>query len=313
MAVKLNTLQPNPPDAFDNSMLSKAQRCPRKYFYQYVLDRAHKGQNYPIQFGIHYHAFRELLERFYLQTVKNGEHRLADVKNQLFQLAWNKSIEGFDDPPVEDRKSYLHTERLKESCEEAFQIWLDEKATGRVEVLFPEQPFELELPNGELYIGRMDQIILYNDDVWVRDFKTTSRMGRTYKQNFDPNNQMTGYVWAAQKLSGRDVEGVFIETLYNTKTKGPQFHNFLSTRTQTQIEEWIEETMYEIEQARQFEEDGMWPKRTVACNDYGGCNFRDACSMSHWRSRERWLLKRTIESTWDPREPDLEAAEAVID
>lgn len=314
MAIKLDVLTPQPPTAFDNSMLSTFQRCPRRAFYQYYLNRALDAKNYPIQFGVAYHRFREVLERAYINVVKKGDEDLKAVKDDLFDLAWNAALKvegGFNDPPPEHRKSYLHTTRLLESCEIAFENWREEKSVGNMDILFPEQPFELELPNGEAYTGKVDQILLWNDEVWVRDFKTTSRMGRTYSDNFDPNNQFTGYVWGASKLSGRQVKGVIVEVCYNTKTKGPEFHQFLSTRTPEQVEEWVEETMYEIEVARQYEDDSMFPKRTTACNDYGGCNYRDACKKSHWHTRERWLKSNTIESHWDPLNPEEE--EGVVD
>lgn len=316
MSISLNVLQPDAPGAFDNSILSTFQRCPRKAFYTYYLDRAAKGKSYSIQFGVAYHRFREILEKAYLRWVADSDTEISEVEDELFAVAWSAALQaedGFEDPPVENRKSYLNTERLRTSCEDAFENWKREKSGGDIEVLFPERAFELELPNGELYIGKMDQVILWNDDVWVRDFKTTSRMGRTYADNFDPNNQFTGYVWAAQQLSGRKVQGVMVETLYNNKSNVAVFKQFLTTRTPGEIEEWVEETMYEIETARRYEEDGIFPKRTTACSDYGGCFFRDACSKSNWRSRERWLESHTIESHWDPREADEEATEAIAD
>lgn len=314
MEIPLKTLEPSPPPAFDNSILSTHQRCPRRALYEYYLDRAVTAKNWPIQFGTAYHRFREILDEVYLQNVVRGDAELSDIADQAFDLAWEAALRvegGFEDPPDENRKSYLHEARLRQTCEMAFKRWQEEKATDRVEVLQAEQAFELELPNGEMYTGRMDQIIEWNGDIWVRDFKTTSRMGRTYADNFEPNNQMTGYVWAAQELSGQSVDGVWIEVVYNTKRNGPEFHDFLTTRGPQAIREWKEETQYEIEQARQHESDGIFPKRTTACNDYGGCPFREACNMGSWRARENWLKTRTVHSHWDPMNPDEEESDAI--
>lgn len=314
MEIPLRTLDVNAPPAFDNSILSTHQRCPRRAFYEYYLDRAVTAKNWPIQFGSAYHKFREVLDEVYLQNVTRGDKSLSDVADDAFSLAWTAALSvegGFEDPPDEHRKSYLHAERLQETCEQAFARWKQEKRDGSVEVLHPEQAFELELPNGELYTGRMDQIIRWNGDLWVRDFKTTTRMGRTYADNFEPNNQFTGYVWAAQQLSGQNVDGAWVEVAYNTKRKGPEFHDFLTTRGPQAIREWLEETQYEIEEARRHEQDGIFPKRTTACNDYGGCPFREACNMGSWRARENWLEQRTVYSHWDPMNPEEEAEEAV--
>ena len=62
MTIKGLSLPIVEPEVFDNSMLSTFQRCPRKGFYQYGLQRSPSGTNYPIQFGVGYHKFRETLE-----------------------------------------------------------------------------------------------------------------------------------------------------------------------------------------------------------------------------------------------------------
>lgn len=306
----LRELPVHPPESFDNSMLSTFQRCPRKAFYHYYLNRAPDGINYPIQFGLGYHKYREILERIYIQKVVNGSEELTQNSAEAWHeiaFATALKVHDFTDPPLDHRKSYLDTERLRESCDLALERWMREKAQGKIHVLFTEQPVAVPLPDiDEEYTGKMDQIVEWNGELWVRDFKTTSRMGKNYSDQFDPNNQMTGYVWMAEQLSGRRVKGVMIEVVYNTKRNGPEFHPFLSTRSPQAIEDWLEEVQYEIETARRYEKDDRYPKRTTACRDYGGCFFRGACQKANWRTRENWLRSKTIRSVWDPLNPEEE-------
>ena len=50
----------------------------------------------------------------------------------------------------------------------------------------------------------------------------------------------------------------------------------------------------------------IYPMRTQACNDYGGCYFREACQKGTWHMVQRWLLAKTEESHWDFANPEGE-------
>lgn len=293
----------------DNSEVGTHQRCPTKGLFQYGMNRAPIGTNYPIQFGVAYHKFREILEVVWLE--KPGDLTDRDWARGVFELAWFAAIKGWEDPPLDHKKAYLTESRLSQACTKAFDNWLHEKQTGRFNVLFTEQAFDLALPSGRRFGGRFDQVLEWNGKLWVRDFKTVSRMGKTYGDQFEPNNQMTGYVWAAKELSGRPVEGVIIDVCYNTKNQGPEFYEFLTTRTPEHIERWIETIETEIVEIDRYYESMTFPMRTQACHDYGGCYFREACRKSSWAMVERWLEEKTTESHWDFMNP--EAEEGVVD
>lgn len=303
------TLPISKPRVYDSSILSTCTRCGVKGLYQYFLNRSAARINFPIQFGQSYHEFRDVVESNYLALeldVAAGVYEDLQLQRFLFETGWNVASKDWEEPETDHRHSYLNESRLLTTCEEAFKNWLEEKALKRLKILQTEQAFELELPSGKLYGGRFDQILEWNGKLWVRDFKTTSRMGKSYGLRFDPNNQFTGYVWAAQSLSGRRVEGVLVEVVYNTKTKGPEFHDFIATRTPDHILRWIETVEFEIEEVERMFEEDRWPFRTTACDDFGGCYFRDACRKSSWFMIQRWLEANTIESVWDFADPDSE-------
>lgn len=319
------TLPVREPEVYDSSTLSTLERCPRKGFYQYGLHRAPSGINYPIQFGQAYHKFREWLENLHKKLIVEDELDLEDAKTQklIYGLSFQKALEvtwvyeeeekvlGWDEPPIEHKHSFLTKARLDSTCNKAFESWLEEKRDGLVKVLLWEQSFDLPFPSGERYGGRFDQLIEWNKKLWLRDFKTTSRMGAGYGAKFDPDNQMSGYVWATQVLSNTEIEGVMIDVVYNTKKIGPEFHPYLTTRTPWQIEDWVADAEYEIQTAHGYFKDGRFPKRTSSCEDYGGCFFRDACRRDGWGNIERWLKVKTIKNVWDFADPNKE--EGVVD
>lgn len=250
----------------------------------------------------------------------DGDSSLKDTKTQrfIYEVAVKKALEvtkiiieeeavfGWDEPPIGHKHEFLTKARLDATCNAAFEAWLEEKTDGLIKVLLWEQSFDLSLPSGDRYGGRFDQLIEWNKKLWLRDFKTTSRMGKGYGARFDPDNQMSGYIWGNQILSGTEIEGVLIDVVYNTKTKGPEFHPFLTTRTAWQIENWEEEVQCEIELVHGYFRTFTFPKRTTACEDFGGCFFRDACRRDGWGNIERWLKTNTAESVWDFADPKAE-------
>lgn len=334
------TLPTYPPEVLDNSAIETAARCPRLYLYEYGLRRGGLGINFPIGAGLAYHKYREVVE-----TLLREEGELSDAVHREAAIA---ALEKYTEPPHESYYAYLTISRMLATFELARDRIRREMAAGAVEVVRTEDAFDLELPfywcescartfvapklngaHGKLdqpvcphcgkvtikkarHGGRMDQLIDWRSKMWIRDFKTTGRMGKTYPLQFDPNNQMTGYVWAGEGLSGRAFEGVLIETVYNTKAAGPEIHQFLSTRSQGQIDQWLGSMFMEHRFLREMwaEADSLgylaFPQRTSACSDYGGCYYRKACQCDSAWQLEEWLKSETQYSEWDFTEPDKE-------
>lgn len=294
-------------EILDNSILRTFGRCPRLAFYRYVLNRAPRDRNYSTSFGAAYHKYREYLERIYQSVVSKEGDNWKKSAHKIHALALNVALKDWVDPPAEHHKSFLDRGRLQQTCEAAFEVWYQEKLRGIIQVLsVPEVAFDLTLPSGHRYGGRIDQIILWNNKLWVRDFKTTTWLPRkgsnvkaALRDLYEPDHSFTGYVWAAQALSGRPVEGVFLEIVYNTQNHGPEIIQTLSTRTEFHINQFLEWAEFECSNWQKAMSEGKFVMRTSACNDYGGCYFRDACRLSSWNQIEQWLSENTVEENWD--------------
>lgn len=291
--------------SLDNSVLSVVGRCPRLAFYNYRLNRATRSVNYPINFGVSYHKFREILDKLYAEWIVKEGKELDSCSKMIFEAAWSVATKGWQDPPLEHKKGYLDLGRLSKTCEQAFEAWLDEKRRGYYKVIATEVAFELPLPSGRLFTGRLDQILEWNGRLWVRDFKTVGRKDN-WKEKYNPDHQFTGYSWAAQQLSDRRVDGTIIDIVYNTKTMGPEFHPTLANRSSNDIAQWLEWVEFESGNWERYCAEDLWPMRTMACGDYGGCFFRECCNLGSWDSIEGWLKERTIHSVWDPMNPERE-------
>ena len=66
--------------SLDNSILESTGRCPRLSCYNYRLNRAGRAENYPINFGVAYHKFRDALERMYIQWCIKEEKELHSIQ-----------------------------------------------------------------------------------------------------------------------------------------------------------------------------------------------------------------------------------------
>lgn len=334
------TLPVFPPEpVLDTSTILEYARCPRRGLYRYGMRRGFDGKSYPIQYGLAFHKYRELLE---LEIKKEGE-----LTFELHEKVRDMAMEGYENPPIGHRHAYLDEARLETAINLAYVRVKEERESGNIIVTRSEDAFDLELPfryceecgttfhddgwekdthcpyclTPELirarHGGRVDQFIQFKplrNAHMIRDFKTTSRMGKNYAKKFDPNAQMMGYVWAGSELSGRKFDGALIETIYNTKSTGPAIYQHYVTFTPQQIDAWKHSMMIEHQQIRtmwsRVEELGYlaFPQRTSACDDFGGCSFRDACRTSSPFELERWIENYTIESHWDFTDPEGEDA-----
>lgn len=292
----------------DFSILSTMGRCPRLAFYNYVLNRAPRVKSWPIQYGVAFHRYCDALERFYNQWVVEEQKELDPLKGIIHQAALAYALKDWEDPPLEHAKSYLDQTRLTKACELRLDSWINEKKTGNIKVIGVEAGFTLPLPSGRIFAGRIDQVIQWNTRIWIRDWKTVGRKpkGGNFKKKYNPGHQFTGYTWAEQELSGRRVEGVVVFVVYNIASTGPEFYPTLVNRSSGDIEHWLEWAEDAYDEWERRMETGKWPMKTDACDDWGGCFFRDACNSGSWYSIEQWLKQHTINSVWDPLNPEEE-------
>lgn len=331
-------------EGLDNSISGLLGRCARKTFYTYAVNRATSGRDYPISFGSAYHLYRETLEKVFRTEIKKGINKVNWLT--CFEKSRDVTLENWEDPPLEHKKSYLDRLRLTTTMEKIFPIWKEEKLSGSLIVLSSEAPFQLPLPGWlrcskwtecdyvtqemdrthcpncdvpgkrvvlkpRQFMGKIDQIVEWNKRIWMRDFKTKNRKV-DYSAAYNPNHQMTGYTWGASLLSGgRRVDGAIIDIVYNTKEKGPEFYPTLASRNEGDVLHWLEWAHDKADEWERRIRSGIWTMQTDECDRFGFCRFQRACNTGNWASIEEWLELNTIHSVWDPRNPEDE--EGIVD
>ena len=287
---------------FDHSMLETHDECPRKFAYKYVYNRATSGVSYPIVNGNIYHYMMEGLNKHLV----DNHGKVPD--DETAQKIMAKGIEKYwpGDPSPGHYYEWMTLVRVVKTLEAGFQFFKREQLVSRREVIRAEEPFLLYLPNKRTYGGRIDNILLWNRKLWMKDYKTTSKMGKTYPDKFDPANQFTGYIWASGELTGRRPAGAIIQSIYNTKNQGPQIVEHITQRSEGQINRFLESTMQKIEDIDRHYDKNTWPMNTNACQNWGGCPYRQACKKDSDEEIEEWLTNNTQFIVWDFTNPDAD-------
>ncbi len=305
--------------AWDATSLEKFKACPRLYYYEQICGWQSKGANVHLRFGVEYH---EALQNYDKSRAAGHSHEdsLYDVISELLKATgdWWEEDELADMRGSAKDKTKMslvrtiiwHTEKYKD---DAMKTYI--KADGKAAV---EQSFRFELDwgpqtaaadGGVHYIlcGHLDKIVDYADGLYVLDYKT-SYMEPTswFFERFDPHNQMTLYSFAAKVIVQAPVKGVIIDAAYNWHNKneeGTTFGRDMTSRTDAQIEEWVNGLRFWFAQAEQCAIADHWPMNDASCERYGGCKFRKVCSKSP-QVRERFLeadfIKLDKEDIWNP-------------
>lgn len=277
------------PFVMDSTAYKLLVECRRKYFYRIVLGRVSPFQKFAVilEFGKHYHKFRELLETAsYLEAM-----------NYILKV----------NLPPQDPKSkfaFLDNLRLVKTCQTAYESYQAEKKLNKIQVIAVEQPFNIEVAPGLFIGGRADQIVKWNGRLWGRDFKTTTKDKATFTRQIDPNDQAMRYIIGESAIHGQEIQGIIFEAVYNAKTVGPTIYSVLSTRNEYQKRTWIEEQKLAAIQLSYYRENDIWPMDT--CGKCDWCEYHKVCLSGSMHSQEAILKQDYKMQIWDHTSVDQE-------
>lgn len=185
--------------------------------------------------------------------------------------------------------------------------WLKEKrARGELVGACPGLPLEDDTCNvcGNTcepieYGGIFDGVVEFSGSVYVLEHKSTSIMGGSYFNQFKPNNQVTGYCWAAGQMSGLPVGGAIINAIGVYKAGATKFDRHITGRFPEEIVEWLDNVYMVCVQLKTSELTNTWPKSTNACTLYGLCEFYSVHNLARESERQKLLEQQYIKDHWD--------------
>jgi PD-(D/E)XK nuclease superfamily protein len=297
----------------DNFALTMFQTCPAKYFLRMREDWTSRRKSAALGFG---GALHEGLAEWY----RTGD-KLKSL--QAIDVAWPGNLP-IDDWRTKEKCLQVMVDYMKTYPQESFKI-----------VGYPDAPMienTFTLPTGmflqckrcqdgdtslpweeecnscgvarELieYGGIFDGLVEFGPNMYVLEHKTTSMLGSPphayYFNQFRPNNQVTGYVWAGGILSGQPVGGAFINAIGINKSSPTKFARNITTRTVDDLKKWLINVRATCQQIQDCELRGIWPMYTGSCTMFGKCEFHDVHVLGTEREQQMWLEQQFVKQPW---------------
>lgn len=277
--------------AFDNVMLTAYDRCPRFFWFRHVAGWTKPEAALPLEFGKAWHAALD-----YIYTCRmEGREPILERAQEVLAQAYDEAV-----PPA-----YQLPPRTTEHGHKMLRAYLEHYPTEPFRVLKVEVGFCVPLPLGDAQlIGRIDGIIEHESyGLCILEHKTTSVMGTTYLRTFRPNNQVTGYIYAAQFYEPK-LRRAIVNIAQVAKTR-MEFARVPTSRTDAELEDFARQIAWKVER---IWEDDCWVMNTTSCSYYGKCMYHDLCfagyTIEHWAER---LVSGEppdgyVEDVWHPYE-----------
>jgi hypothetical protein len=314
------TLIPRPPLVdeqgrmlIDNSSLEHFTTCARSAEYYLVERREPSYHRSALSFGGLIH---KALEVFYLNGGAEGDF------NSFLKAIYEMADKHFDTHPTEDGDF-----RTKEKFLDTMISYWTAAETDHFKILsineepFVEKYFQLPLGsvefNGEyngkplknidvFWTGRIDMIVEMDGKFWILDHKTTSIMGETFFADFVNSSQAKGYVWAAQQLLQKPVEGFYLNAIATRKPSKTGIPFQRETKRYPydpeHISEWEFNTLTLVSDFLSHLTREYFPMETKWCvGKYGKCKYFDVCSLPPSQREVTLYSNLYTDVTWNPQ------------
>lgn len=291
--------------AIDNTALATYMTCPKKFEYAMLMHRRGEGLPSPaLAYGT---AWHKALEVHY--KLGGGP---ADRERNRDAVRTRVTLLGVESDRVDD---YRTLDRLLLEYDKYVARWGMPLQEDAQTVGWPEQPLveiatEVTWPGARHpYAGKIDRIVKAQGLFFVEDHKTTSRWSSNYFRQFELKNQMIGYAFIGQLLTGIPISGVRINAHVCRKSDS-QFERQTISFSQDRLEEWarnynawitriendvlVQPTLGDMAFIRNFD----------ACDGkYAMCSYAGVCSSSP-QIRHKVLEQDFAEIPWNPLEAE---------
>lgn len=268
--------------------------CPRKYFYEHILNWKPQVPGIALAFGLATHAALEVAGKWQMANPKKT------LPTEVIDEARNEGQRIYKQETTEQE---LNTEELRTPGK------LDQLLCGYFsvypyeawKVISVEQPFNLGVTasgytsadfnggiipdDGRLFswVGKMDLIVEWPYGLSAVDHKTTSQLGPSFDDQWSPEIQMAGYIQALEIMERgtekpRVVQGAMVNALRVVKTTPKQvsenFRRVPTTRRPDELKAHHDSLLGWVER---MVDEKRYPQNTTSCSNYGGCPYLELC------------------------------------
>lgn len=295
--------------AWDSTTISAYEKCPRYYQLTYYEGWRPNFPSVHLVFGGHYAT---ALEK-YFKHVADGmteEEALRAVVRQALIDTWEYEYDEEGNPipdsgqpwdSMDDKKS---RDTLIRSIVWYFSHFEDDPAPT---IILPdgkpavEYSFALPVDNDVVFCGHIDRLVDYQG-TYVMDQKTSgATITPRYFQQYTPDIQMSMYTWAGKIIFDTPVKGVIIDAA-QIAVGFTRFERGFVPRTQPVLEEWYDNTMATIEDAKKATVNQEFRMNRQSCGNYGGCVYRNICGRIPQHRPNLLAADFHKDKRWDPLE-----------
>ena len=306
----------------DNTMLLAFEKCP--LFYKERIEDWWTSSFSSGALG-HGGAMHEGLRAWY-QGMKDGLHihQRSQAALEAINDAWNPS-HPIDDFRTKTRALQLMVEYIKKYPEETFQIlqvevpfcfplgryilWCKHCVTENDAYAGGFYPRSLCKFCGNAleeieYGGIIDVITQFGGGsqsvLYILEHKTSSDLGPKYFIQWELHNQLSGYCWGGEQVSGKLVGGANVNVLCLTQGGNIKFDRRMLGRNPSQIEQWKNDVASTCNDIARAQRTGIWRKSTDQCQGkYGTCMFHSVHTLSEPDERRRRLETDYVKIEWN--------------
>lgn len=306
-------ITPRFPEVLDSSAMADFGACPYKFYLTYIEHWKPATESVHLVAGGAFAKGIEIARKSFYEEGKSAEEAEGDGLVALI------ADYGDFDCPSDSPKSLERVSGALEFYFSHYPLGADgadpiTTPSGRrgIEFSFLE-PLDCGHPDTRqplLFSGRSDMIAEFAGSVYNFDEKTTTQLGQKWAFQWDLRPQFTAYSWAGRRI-GIKMQGTIIRGISILKTKYDTAQA-ITYRADWELDRWEEllykdiTRMYEFWEKMNFSRNmavcsrmgNPWDKNIgPACNDYGGCQFKNACKAKNPYSVLQIDFARRV---WDP-------------
>jgi hypothetical protein len=296
----------------DNSSLSVWEECNRKFLYKVLLSLKLPQEKPALTFGKSFHKFLEYYHAgFSFENAVEQFVIVATNEKSKIKTSRADSIENGIDPEYSLEFGFMLCKKYAETHPIDREYW--EPLYDHEGKAYLEMGFAVDLPNG-IIIGMIDGlgIIRSSRKKIVAEHKTTKySINSQYLSDFNPNNQVSTYLYAASELTSHQIDTALINVIRvkDYKRGDPEenvdklFRRIEVSRTVEQLEQRMRHANFQLNQINQSIEAGLdgFPMETRSCRTkYGECEYRMLC-MSGSEKMLEIMAETTFQvDVWQP-------------
>ena len=282
--------------AWDASSIEPLKRCGRLHKYKSQGWRS-REDNVHLRYGAEYH---KTLQDYEVLKASGLSHRdsVFDAVNAL-----TKRLVDFNpDHPKKNRETLIRSAiwHMEKYEDDHAQTWMMSDGKPAVEITF-NFPLDFGPPGYDqpyVLCGKLDRIVVFNGDLFVLDYKTTTiSLTDSYWKQFRMNDQMSLYTLAGKVVFQAPIKGVIVDAA-QILVGGTNFERGIIYRTQDQLDEWVENLRFYLDNQNN---DTM--NEASCITRYGPCEYLEICGRTP-QVRERFLKSSFVqEEPWNPLLP----------